>query len=116
MEEEFLFNERLIWYKTPIQAFSGRLKISKERVSFEKDMVEPTPYGGAWTKLLSRLKQKVDGDPEILNQPLKSVKFMKGKKMGKKTFLLHIETSDHKVFKFMFDDELMSKVDKLNSK
>ncbi len=108
-QETTLLSEKVMWYKKALQAFPGQLTITNKNITFSQDRVS-TPGTGLLGSLLARNSKKVSGG-ELLNAPLSEVKFKKGKTMGSKSYILEVSTNNDEVFKFMFDDSMLSKVD-----
>lgn len=109
MEEQILFEEKVMWYKKSLQAFPGKLTITDKKISFNQDHIM-TPGTGLLGFLVSKKAKHTRGG-ELMSHDLSAVKFAKGKAMGKKSFMLEVETPAGENFRFLFDDAWLSKVD-----
>lgn len=110
MEEKTLLDDRVVWYKSKIQAFPGQLRITNQTISFKRDVIR-TPIGGALGGLIFALKRRQMKDGYVMSEPLKDVVFQKGKRLGKKTYFLEVKTMKSESYTFLFDDELLSKIE-----
>lgn len=109
MGESVLFDEKVMWYKKKLQAFPGRLVITDTSISFNQDRIS-VPGTGLLGSLITRTNKRTKGG-ELLNAPLNTVNFAKGKPMGKKSFMLEVTTNTHDVFRFLFDEKWLSKIE-----
>ena len=105
---EVLFDERLMWYKSRIQAFPGRLTITNDLIVFRQDIVR-TPVGGLLGTALFQLKRKHMNDGLVLETKVRNCSYRRGRTIGKKTFILELTDDRNVLFNFLFDESLFEK-------
>jgi hypothetical protein len=109
MEEKVLLDKKAMWYKKKMQAFAGRLIITDKMFSFNQDKINAPGTGLLGSIITSNLKKTKGG--EILNEPLENLQFTKGKKLGRKSFILEVETPEKEIFKFLLDERWVPEIE-----
>ena len=107
MENTTVFDRQVMWYKKKMQAFSGKLKITNEGISFSQDKIRSG--GGLLGALISSKSSAAKGG-ELFSESLSDVTFKKGRTMGKKSYILEVHLPDGRQFDFLFDDQFLSEV------
>ncbi len=96
-----LMNKQIMWYKSKIQAFAGRMIVTEERFSFSRAPKWTLALGAIGALMAGSAKGKTLVDDEI-----KNLKFSKGRSMGKKNYMLVVTDTAGNSYDFLFDDKL----------
>lgn len=99
---EVLLERKALWYKSKIQAFPGKMIITKDRFTFSKAPKWAMMFGALSALFVNSAKGIILVDDEI-----KNLKFSRGRDMGKKAYMLDVTDSEGKTFSFLFDDTLL---------
>lgn len=108
-EQKILLNERVMWYKKKMQAFAGTLTITENRLFFNQDKIHAPGTGLLGAVITSAVKKTRGG--VILDASISDLKFSRGKQINKKSFIFEVTTNQEDVFKFLFDDRWLEKVE-----
>lgn len=100
-----LLNKQIMWYKSKIQAFAGRMIITEERFTFSKPP--------KWTLVLGAIGALIGASSRgntMIDEDIKNLKFSKGKAKGKKNYMLVVTDASGNSYEFLFDDKLYEQV------
>lgn len=102
---DLLLEKQLLWYKSKLQAFPGKVFITKDHFTFKK--------APKWTMMFGALSalfvNSAKGIP-LVDDEISNLKFAKGRSMGKKAYMLDVTDTSGKTFSFLFDDTLLEQV------
>jgi hypothetical protein len=102
---DVLLHKQILWYKSKLQAFPGKMTVTKTRFTFMKAPRWAMMFGALSALFINSAKGKAMVDDEIRN-----LKFTKGRSLGKKAYMLQVTTSDGNTYDFLFDDSLLETV------
>jgi hypothetical protein len=105
MMTEPILNKQILWYKSKFQAFAGKMIITNTRFTFNR--------APKWTLMLGALGALLAGSAKgktLVDDDISNLKFSKGRKVGKKAYIIEVTTPDGKTHDFLFDDKLVAQV------
>ncbi|MCB0478892.1 MAG: hypothetical protein KDC84_12045 [Crocinitomicaceae bacterium] len=100
-----LFNKQIMWYKSKLQAFAGRMIVTEERFTFSKPPKWTLALGAIGALIGATSKGKPMIDDEI-----KNLKFSRGRDLGKKSYMLNVTDASGKSYDFLVDDKIMDQI------
>lgn len=100
-----LLEKNLLWYKSKLQAFPGKMTITEDRFTYAKAPKWTMMFGA-----LSALFVNSAKGIKMIDDDIKNLSFTKGRTMGKKAYMLDVTTSNGQSYSFLFDDSLLDKV------
>ncbi|MEZ4938226.1 MAG: hypothetical protein R2799_11600 [Crocinitomicaceae bacterium] len=100
-----LFNKQIMWYKSKLQAFAGRMIVTEDRFTFSKPPKWTLAFGAIGALLGATSKGKPMIDDEI-----KNLKFSRGRDMGKKNYMLSVTDSSGNNYDFLVDNKIMDQI------
>jgi hypothetical protein len=102
---ELISNKQILWYKTKLRAYPGKMTVSETHFSFYQLPKWAMMFGLLGALLAGSAKGNALVDDEISN-----LKFSKGRTLGKKSFMLEVTTADGHTYEFLVDNSLMEQM------
>lgn len=102
---DLLLEKQLLWYKSKIQAFPGKMIITNDHFTYNK--------APKWTMMFGALSALFVNSAKgisLVDDDISNLTFKKGRSMGKKAYMLDVTDSSGKTFSFLFDDSLLDQV------
>lgn len=100
-----LLNKQIMWYKSKLQAFAGKMVVTEDQFTFSKPPKWSLAFGALGALAGAASKGKPMIDDKIVN-----LKFSKGRDMGKKNYMLNVTDASGKDYDFLVDDKIMESI------
>lgn len=105
-QDNILLEEKVLHYEKRLRAFMGELIITDQNITFYQHKKWILSLGLLGT-LIGLFISKGD---ERLNAKLSDVKFVKGRSVNKKSYIVEVHTDQAEKFDFLFNDAMLAKV------
>lgn len=100
-----LLNKQIMWYKSKLQAFAGRMVVTEDQFTFSK----PPKWSLAFGALGALAGAASKGKP-MIDDKIANLKFSRGRDMGKKNYMLNVTDASGKDYDFLVDDKIMESI------
>lgn len=102
---ELISNKQILWYKTKLRAYPGKMTVTDTNFSYYQLPKWAMMFGLIGAMLAGSAKGTALVDDQISN-----LKFSKGRELGKKSFMLQVTTADGNTYEFLVDHKLMEQM------
>ncbi|MFT6924286.1 MAG: hypothetical protein ACJA1C_003308 [Crocinitomicaceae bacterium] len=99
---EPILHKTILWYKSKMQAFPGKMTVTNDRFTYAKAPKWAMMFGALSILFINSAK-----GVKMIDDDIKNLKFAKGREVGKKGYTLDVTTSAGETFSFLFDDKLL---------